>query len=202
MGKAKKIGIGVGIAVAAFFILAIIAAASSQPDSNLVSDSNTQSNITPEQQPITTDSYSDITEQNDGQSFTPRTETQQIVNGLVRVDAGGFVVYPFTSPKDGTKMELTGAFVTYGNDAIKVFIADETLFNQWKDGKRLFFSGNVYYTSGNYVSSDIIHIPEGGGTWNGDGSTLYIVFDNTEEPAYGKQVNADIKLTYTRYVSE
>ena len=173
---------------------------------NTASETNTSlaaagSNSNQQQQAITDDSYSDIIAQNKGQSFTPHKETRIIVTGTASVDAGGFVVYPFISPEDGINMQLMGTFTTNGSDEIKVFVADETLFNQWKDGKRLFFVGSVYYTSG-YVTSGLIDIPQGGSTWNGNGETLYIVFDNTEDSDYSKRVNADIKLTYTKHVSE
>ena len=202
MGKAKKAGIGVGVVIGFLAIMVTIGASN-----NTASETNTSlaaagSNSNQQQQAITDDSYSDIIAQNKGQSFTPpHKETPIVVTGTASVDAGGFVVYPFISPEDGINMQLMGTFTTNGSDEIKVFVADETLFNQWKDGKRLFFVGSVYYTSG-YVTSGLIDIPQGGSTWNGNGETLYIVFDNTEDSDYSKRVNADIKLTYTKHVSE
>ena len=201
MGKAKKAGIGVGVVIGFLAIMVTIGASN-----NTASETNTSlaaagSNSNQQQQAITDDSYSDIIAQNKGQSFTPHKETRIIVTGTASVDAGGFVVYPFISPEHGINMQLMGTFTTNGSDEIKVFVADETLFNQWKDGKRLFFVGSVYYTSG-YVTSGLIDIPQGGSTWNGNGETLYIVFDNTEDSDYSKRVNADIKLTYTKHVSE
>lgn len=181
MAAGKKIAIGVGIAIAA--LIAITAAAaftSTAPKSPPQAISTEQNKAASEQ------------------SFAPKQESLMVVDGMTKVEKGGFVVIPLTVPKGATNAHFAGNFTS--DTGIKVFVADKTILDQWKQGKRVFFSGSVYYTSLQQVNSGSVQIPEGGGVWSGIGEPLYLVFDNTDDHTLDKEVNAKLELSYTTYV--
>ena len=90
---------------------------------------------------------------------------------------------------------MSGTFETSNPTGIKVFVVDKTLMDQWKQGKRTFYYGNIFYTSKTRVTSGSVNLGVVGM------GTYYLVFDNTEVFDEGKDVVAKIELSYTRYNS-
>lgn len=136
-------------------------------------------------------------------SVTPEAKTVSLINERTTVDAGSFVVYSFSAPKDATDARLRGNFTADG-DGINVFVADKTIMDQWNAGKKVFFSGNVYYSTTDpntgehpLTNSGTVDIPLYKMNGSVKGETLYLVFNNKDDAGHAKQVDANFDLSYT-----
>jgi hypothetical protein len=65
---------------------------------------------------------------------TPRSDN--IVNGLITVQAGGYNYYPFTLAAGSTSISVSGSFTASGGSGndIEVYVMDDTNFINWKNG--------------------------------------------------------------------
>lgn len=156
--KGKYIGIGIGIAVVA--VVAIIAIGS-------MSSSRTS---------------------NSSNSYIPSQHTQNIVNGIISVKAGGYQYYSFNAPSGSTDVRVSGSFEANGGSGndINVVILDEQAFTNWKNGHQV----SAYYSSGKLTTDSInANIPSG--------NTLYLVYDNQFSTFTSKDVRTTVDLVYT-----
>jgi len=172
MSRGKYVALGAGIVVVAFF--AFVMAAPS-PDGIASNEGG----------PL---------------SFALEEGRQTIVDGVTEIEKGGFVVYTFSAPNGARDVQLQGDFAVSNGD-IKVVVVDDDILQQWKEGRSVFFRGDVYYTSETPLSSGSVQVPEGGSKWTGNGEPLYIIFDNTHDTENAKQVDAMFELSYTQYTS-
>jgi hypothetical protein len=193
MGKAKKIGIAAGIAAGAFFAIVIAIGVNVALENKPLAKVN-------QQEPVS-NSQPDVTVGSGVQSFSPQHEKVMVVNGTIEVKAGGYVVYPITVPKGATNAQLSGNF-TSSEDGINVVVMDGWKLDAWKEKQMTFNLGGVYYRSEAYVNSGTLQIPEAGGNWTGIGQPIFLIFDNTEDLARDKTVNANLTLSYTEYISK
>lgn len=166
--KAKSrrgIYIGVGIAVAVVGIIIIIAIANmgrlySSPSAN----------------------------SNPGGGIIPTEHKQNIVNGLISVDANGYNFYSFSAPSGSYNAKVEGRFEASGGSGndVRVAILDANGFTNYKNNHE----ASGYYSTGQQTVGDInVNIPSG--------ETLYLVYDNTFSAFSDKNVRTTVDLIYT-----
>jgi hypothetical protein len=124
-----------------------------------------------------------------GNSVIQSTQTVNIVNSLITVDAGDYEYYQFTVPPGAANVRVQGSFTASGgagNDII-VLIMDLTEFFNWQNGHQ----AGAYYDSGELTTSNFdVHLPSGSGTY-------CLVYSNTFSIMNQKNVNTEANLSYT-----
>lgn len=123
-----------------------------------------------------------------GGGILPSSHTENIVNGLVTVNAGAYEDYQFVVPSGASSIQVSGSFTASGGSGndIKVYIMDSINFINWQNGH----SANTYYNSGQVTTSTIsATLPSSG--------TYYLVYDNTFSIISQKNVNTQVNLSYT-----
>jgi len=111
-----------------------------------------------------------------------------IINGIIGVDAGGYQFYSFSAPSEASGAKVEGSYTASGGSGndIKIYILDETGFTNWRNGHQV----NTYYNSGQLTTGKIdSNVPVG--------KTLYLVYDNTFSTFSNKHVTAKADLVYS-----
>jgi type II secretory pathway pseudopilin PulG len=120
---------------------------------------------------------------------TQSTQTFNIVNSLITVNAGDYEYYQLYVPSGATNVQVQGSFTAsggFGNN-IEVLIMDTTDFINWQTGHQ----ANAYYDSGQLTTSNFdVHLPSGSATW-------YLVYSNTFSFNSQKNVNTQANLSYS-----
>ena len=177
MRTIKKVSLGIGIAVAAFFALVVMVTTAATPPSSQLSIQQTNS---PQQ----------------NTSFSPMNGTIMIVNSEFSVPAGGYSIYKADIPSGVTNIRLVGSFTADGSG-----IAMEA--TEQPSGYVYYQTANDYGKSGLWpVNSQHVDVL----IYNKDanheiGGTIQLQFDNTADGQHAKHVNADVYITYIKYVS-
>jgi hypothetical protein len=117
------------------------------------------------------------------------TQTVNIVNGLITVDAGDYEYYQFTVPPGATNVETHGSFTVSGGSGndIVVLIMDLIEFFNWQNEHQT----GAYYDSDQLTASNFdVLLPSGSGTY-------CLVYSNTFSIMNQKSVNTEANLTYT-----
>lgn len=213
-GRGKKIAIGAGIAVVAFFafVFSVAAISLQQQQSNLAprAQMNDESlslgstvQVAKEASQSDTASAglsSAATQEVAGKEYVPTKIKKSIVNETFIVAAGGYNVYTFSAPKDATDVEVSGNFKS--EEGIHVVLEDEYNFNHFKQGVTISYAGDVYYSSGRgQVLNGTIQTPIYDRYTSVRGEPLYLIFDNKRgvTPA---NVETIMELTYTQYIEK
>ncbi|MEM2139437.1 MAG: hypothetical protein QXJ74_09515 [Nitrososphaera sp.] len=121
-------------------------------------------------------------------SYIPQERRENVVNGIIGVQAGGYQAYPFFAPSGSTNVSVKGSFEASGGSGndIRVFIVDSQSFTNWKNGHQV----STYYNSGQLTTDTLNEsIPTG--------EQMYLVFDNSFSTFTDKQVRTTIDLIYT-----
>jgi hypothetical protein len=200
LGKGKKIAIGAGIAVVAFFAFVILVDAflpSSQSGSVSTQATNQESSGSSsavqglEKTPISQDK---------GTEFVPTVIKRTIINEKFTVSAGAYKVYTLSAPKDATNVSVNGNFTA--KDGIAVSMMDGYNFESWKQGRAMSFAGDIYYTTGGGMAPNgTIQTPLYGTYIAIKGEPIYLIFNN-KLGNVPKSVEAIIELSYTEYKAE
>jgi len=123
-----------------------------------------------------------------GSGILPQQHTENIVNGLVTVNAGNYEYYQFSVPSGASAVSVSGSFTASGgsgNDII-VYVMDYTNFVNWQNGH----SASAYYNSGQVTTETIsTSLPAG--------ATYYLVYSNTFSILSSKNVQTTVNLVYT-----
>jgi hypothetical protein len=120
-------------------------------------------------------------------NILPTTQTVNIVNGLVTVNANSYEYYTFTIPSGASNIQVSGSFTASGGSGndIKVFVTDQTDFVNWENGH----SSQAYYQSGQETTGTIsVTLPTSG--------TYVLVYDNTFSIISQKNVNTEADVSY------
>lgn len=131
--KAKYIGIGAGVAVAAIIAVVVMG--------GMISSGSAAKNSS-------------------ASSFIPQEHRQNIVNGIIGVKARSYQSYPIFAPSGATNAHVTGKFVASGGSGndVKVAILNEQEFTNWKNGHQ----ASAYYSTGEKTTDTInTSIPSG-----------------------------------------
>jgi hypothetical protein len=117
------------------------------------------------------------------------TQTVNIVNGQITVDAGDYEYYQFTVPPGAANVEAYGSFTVSGGSGndIVVLIMNLIEFFNWENGHQT----GAYYDSGQLTASNFdVPLPSGSGTY-------CLVYSNTFSIMNQKSVNTEANLSYT-----
>jgi len=118
----------------------------------------------------------------------PQKHRENIVNGIIGVQAGGYQAYPFFVPSGSTDVSVRGNFEASGGSGndIRVFIVDSQSFINWKNRHQV----SAYYSSGQLTTDTLnVSVPTG--------KQMYLIFDNSFSIFTDKQVRTTIDLIYT-----
>jgi hypothetical protein len=122
-----------------------------------------------------------------GNTMSP-TQTLNIVNGLVTVNAGDYEYFQFVVPVGASNVHVEGSFTasgTWGND-IEVLIVDSMDFVNWQNG----YQASTYYNSGQ-LSNSSFDVPRPSVS-----RAYYLVYSNTFSIMSNKNVNTQANLSY------
>ncbi len=111
------------------------------------------------------------------------TKTENIVDGVVTVEAGKYVDYKFSAPNQALVSGNFTASGGSGND-IRVLILNETAYTNWVNGHDV----STYYDSGQLTTGSITaSVPKG---------NYYLVYSNTFSTVSSKSVTTKVTITY------
>jgi hypothetical protein len=119
----------------------------------------------------------------------PSTQTVNIVNCLITVNAGGYEYYQIIVPLGASDVQVQGSFTASGGsgNGIVVLIMDTREFVNWQNSHQ----ASAYYDSGQLTTSNFnVTLPSGSGTY-------YLVYSNTFSIGSQKNVNTQANLRYT-----
>jgi hypothetical protein len=166
MGRGKKIGITTAAIIGFFMIITILSFNTSDGEQSI---------------------------KNNTGSFAPEFGSQKIVDASFQIERGGFVVFPIDPPGGVSDVRLKGTFSSDGG--VKVGVMDAQTFEKWKAGQRIFYYGEILYSSGDEpVKSGVVDtaLPS---------QELYLNIHNRDDLDNPRQVTAQFEITYTRFVN-
>ncbi|MCL7412613.1 MAG: hypothetical protein M8353_03225 [ANME-2 cluster archaeon] len=112
------------------------------------------------------------------------TVNQNVVNGVISVNAGEYVYYQLSLP---SQAKVSGDFTAFGgsgNDII-VLILDENAYINWINGH----SVSAYYNSGQMTTDSIsASLPKG---------NYYLIYSNAFSSFSNKNVNTNVVVSYS-----
>ncbi len=124
-------------------------------------------------------------------SITPspvyKTINQNIVDGVIPVEAGKYVYYEFSVP---TQSSISGDFTAFGGSGndIQVVVLDETSYINWINHHQV----QAYYNSGQMTMGSITaSVPTG---------KYYLIYSNTFSMLSNKNVKTKVDVSYTTCV--
>ena len=121
-------------------------------------------------------------------SMLRQIQSQNIVNGLITVQAGSYNYYAFTVPAGAANIHVVGTFTATGgggNDIV-VYIMDQTDFVNWSNRHQ----STAYYNSGQLTTESFdIDL--------GPGISYDLVYSNIFSAFTSKNVQTTANLFYT-----